>query len=231
MTTTLTGLLLGLLLGMRHALEPDHLTAVSTLATENPSPRRGALLGAFWGIGHSLSLLCVGIVLALLHARMPPRLADLFELGVGVMLVVLGVRAVVRSARIMRSGNPQQHRHGGQLHSHAGQHSHVHIAGRAFASRALLVGMVHGLAGSGALTAMVLADLPSTSARLVYIALFGAGSVLGMSALSGGIGVPLAHMSRRPSTRASLLAGAGMISIGLGVVWGWPIALHLVGRG
>ncbi|HEX8954430.1 MAG TPA: urease accessory protein UreH, partial [Polyangia bacterium] len=88
------GWLLGMLLGMRHALEPDHLAAVSTLVASERSARRGALLGMYWGIGHSVALFAVGGVLAALHRQMPARAADAFELAVAVMLVALGVRAM-----------------------------------------------------------------------------------------------------------------------------------------
>ena len=199
MTGTIPALLLGLVLGARHALEPDHLTAVSTLATEEPSPRRGLLLGAIWGLGHSASLFAVGTVLALLHAEMPRRLAEGCEVAVGVMLIVLGLRALAR----VRTPAPHVHAH----------------APRAFAWRSLAVGMIHGLAGSGALTALVLAELPSTASRLLYIVLFGAGSVVGMSVLSGAVGVPLALVGRRAPPRAALSAVAGVVSVALGIVW------------
>ena len=199
MTGTIPALLLGLVLGARHALEPDHLTAVSTLATEEPSPRRGLLLGAIWGLGHSASLFAVGTVLALLHAEMPRRLAEGCEVAVGVMLIVLGLRALAR----VRTPAPRVHAH----------------APRAFAWRSLAVGMIHGLAGSGALTALVLAELPSTASRLLYIVLFGAGSVVGMSVLSGAVGVPLALVGRRAPARAALSAVAGVVSVALGIVW------------
>ena len=199
MTGTIPALLLGLVLGARHALEPDHLTAVSTLATEEPSPRRGLLLGAIWGLGHSASLFAVGTVLALLHAEMPRRLAEGCEVAVGVMLILLGLRALAR----VRTPAPRVHAH----------------APRAFAWRSLAVGMIHGLAGSGALTALVLAELPSTASRLLYIVLFGAGSVVGMSVLSGAVGVPLALVGRRAPARAALSAVAGVVSVALGIVW------------
>src|SRR4051812_13216054 len=199
MTGTVPALLLGLVLGARHALEPDHLSAVSTLATEEPSARRGLVLGAIWGIGHSASLFAVGAVLALLHPEMPRRLATGFEIAVGVMLIVLGLRALARLG--------------------APVHSHVRRAGRAFAWRSLAVGMVHGLAGSGALTALVLAELPSTASRLFYIVLFGAGSIAGMSLLSGVVGVPLALVGRRDSARAALSAVSGCVSVALGIFW------------
>ncbi len=229
MALTLTALLVGIVLGMRHALEPDHLTAVSTLTADEPGMRRGALLGALWGLGHTASLFAVAVVLALLQARLPARVADLFELAVGVMLVALGVRAIVRARQQMRLGAAHAHRHRRAAHRHAGARAHVHLGRSAFATRTLVVGMVHGLAGSGALTAMVLPDLPSTAWRLAYVALFGAGSLIGMAALSGAIGAPLALLGRDRRARAALSLVAGGVSATLGVAWAWPIAARLGG--
>src|SRR5262245_11170825 len=90
---------LGSVLGMRHALEPDHLAAVSTLITSERGSLRAAWLGACWGIGHTLTLIAAGVVLLMLRAEMPAGAADAFELVVAVMLVVLGVRAVYTAAR------------------------------------------------------------------------------------------------------------------------------------
>ncbi|HET9831125.1 MAG TPA: hypothetical protein VFP91_05435, partial [Vicinamibacterales bacterium] len=95
----LTGSALGTLLGMRHALEPDHLTAVSTFVTGERSSVRAAMLGASWGVGHTLSLVVVGAVLVVLRAEMPAAVADLFELCVAVMLVALGIRAIALAVR------------------------------------------------------------------------------------------------------------------------------------
>jgi threonine/homoserine/homoserine lactone efflux protein len=212
----LTGWLLGILLGMRHALEPDHLAAVSTLVTAERSPTRGALLGAFWGLGHSLALLVVGVSLALLHAEMPGRLADGFELAVAAMLILLGLRAIARA----------RHAHD-HPHPHDRERDHHHP--RRLGTRPLVVGIVHGLAGSGALTALVVASLPSTASRLAYIGLFGLGSVMGMAFLSGLAGLPLAAVQRRPRAGRWVSAAAGLLSAGLGVAWGWPLVGRLIG--
>jgi hypothetical protein len=198
----LSGWLLGVLLGMRHALEADHLAAVSTLITDGQARFRGAFLGAIWGIGHTVALFGVGCVLALLKARMPDSLATVFELGVSVMLVYLGVRAVRRALRHVEG--------------------HVHV-GSGVAARPLVVGLVHGLAGSGALTALVVAELPSVPARLAYIGLFGLGSVLGMALLSGLAGWPLAALGQSPRMLRGLSAVTGSVSVVLGIVWGYPL--------
>ena len=185
---------LGSLLGMRHALEPDHLAAVSTLVTGERSSAKAALLGACWGLGHTGSLVVVGTALVLLRAEMPARVADVFELGVALMLIALGLRAIYLAARQGKAGPVHAHQHGRRLHVHPGAPAHIHIGAWTLARRPLLVGAVHGLAGSGALTALVLATLPTTSARLIYMGVFGLGSTLGMAALSGLLGWPLARM-------------------------------------
>jgi sulfite exporter TauE/SafE len=218
MLVTFSGCLLGLLLGVRHALEPDHLAAVSTLVADARNPFRGAILGAAWGIGHSVSLLGVGLVLSLFRAELPASLAKLFELGVCVMLVVLGVRAI---ARARRSSPAHQHPHD---HPHDHPHERGDGADR-FATRSLFLGVVHGLAGSGAITALVIANLSTTAERLFYIALFGFGSIVGMMMLSGVAGWPLARLARRPRAAFALLVVTGGISTVFGLTLGTQLLL------
>ena len=168
MTASFVGLLLGVAMGARHALDPDHLAAVSVLAADAPGARRGALLGAMWGIGHAAALLGTGLVLAALAAELPPALCDAFELAVAVMLIVLGGRAIARAFLRRPDRRPVDActRTRGVAHRHPGPAAHVHVAQRTLALRPLVVGVVHGLAGSGALTALVLARLPSTPPAL-----------------------------------------------------------------
>jgi len=217
---------LGSLLGMRHALEPDHLAAVSTLVSEERSSYQAALLGACWGLGHTLALLAAGAVLVVLRAEMPSRVADLFELFVAVMLIALGVRAIYLAARQGRSGPVHAHQHRGRVHAHASGATHVHIGTWTLAVRPLIVGAVHGLAGSGALTALVLATLPTTSAQLAYMGVFGLGSTIGVVALSGLLGWPLARLGANRALARMISMTVGVVSTGLGIVWGYP----LVGR-
>ena len=214
---------------MRHALEPDHLAAVSTLVTEEDDPRSGLWLGAFWGLGHTLALLAMGLVLALLRTTMSDRLTTAFELLVSVMLLFLGVRALVRARAEMSRGAPQRHEHGGRLHVHAGDSAHVHLGRRAYALRPLVVGIIHGLAGSGALTALVVAGFDSNLERFAYILVFGGGSVIGMGLLSGIAGWPLARLLRTPRARAWTSAAAGTLSVTMGLLWGWPLLPKLLG--
>jgi hypothetical protein len=214
---------LGSLLGMRHALEPDHLAAVSTLVTGERSGAKAAWLGACWGVGHTLTLVVAGAALVLLRAEMPVAASDAFEFLVALMLVGLGLRAIYRAAHQGPDGPTYAHRHGGLVHMHPGVTAHIHIGRWTFARRPLLIGAVHGLAGSGALTALVLATLPSTAARLTYIALFGLGSTVGMAALSGLLGWPLGRMAKHPALARGISLTVGCISTVLGVWWGYPL--------
>jgi hypothetical protein len=198
---------------MRHALEPDHLAAVSTLLTGERSSGKAAWLGACWGVGHTLTLMAAGAVLVVLRAEMPLVASDVLDLCVVLLLVGFGLRAIGQAARHVPSH--------GHVHPGAPVDSHWTLA-----RRPLLVGAVHGLAGSGALTAIVVAALPSTAARLTYLALFGLGSIVGMATLSGLLGWPLARLGSRHVVARALSLAVGCISTVLGLFWGYP----LIGR-
>jgi len=208
---------------MRHALEPDHLAAVSTLVTGERSGLKAAWLGACWGLGHTLTLVIAGAALVLLRAEMPGRASDAFEFLVALMLIGLGLRAIYRAALQGADGPTYAHRHRGLVHVHPGVPAHVHIGRWTLARRPLLIGAVHGLAGSGALTALVLTTLPSTASRLIYMVLFGLGSTAGMAALSGLLGWPLARLGTQETVSRSISFVVGSLSMVLGVVWGYPL--------
>jgi len=216
----LTGSGLGSLLGMRHALEPDHLAAVTTLVSREPSSFRAAVLGAWWGIGHTLALLVVGASLVVVRAELPSSVSNAFELAVAAMLIALGLRSIRLAAQQGPGGPRRLHRHGLLVHSHAAVPAHVHLGSWTFAGRPLLIGAVHGLAGSGALTALVLATLPTTAARLMYVLLFGLGSTLSMAAMSGVLGWPLARMGTDHRIARGISFAVGFVSIAIGLWWG-----------
>jgi hypothetical protein len=220
---TITSSGFGSLLGMRHAVEPDHLAAVTTLLSRERSTARAAWLGLCWGLGHTLALVAVGLALAFFEAEMPASLAATFELLVAVMLIGLGLRAMIQAAQQGRAGPMHVHRHGTVVHSHTGVPSHLHFGAWTLARRPLIVGAIHGLAGSGTLTALVLTTLPSTSARVTYMALFGLGSAVSMAALSGLLGWPLARLTTHHAVARSVTFAAGGLSTVLGVVWGYRL--------
>jgi high-affinity nickel-transport protein len=211
-SSTAIGIVLGLLVGLRHSFEPDHLTAVSTLIGETHDLRGGALLGALWGVGHTLALVAVGGILMLVGASLPERAAAMFELGVAGMLLVLGARAI---AVALGASGP--------THAHPVPEAHAHGRARAHAWRPLLIGGVHGLAGSGALTALAFAELPGVAARLTYMVLFGVGSIAGMVVASGTAGVALRMVARSGGMRRGLGLATGALSITVGVLWSLPL--------
>ena len=151
---------------------------------------------------------------------MPAPAREFLEAAVGVMLVGLGWRAL-RSAWVIGATGPETvHAHGSLLHRHATSSTdHVHIGGLAVARRPLMVGMVHGLAGSGALAAMAMATMPTIKVQIIFMVLFGIGSTIGMAALSGFVGIPLARLARRPLAFAWTTAAAGVISLAAGILW------------
>jgi hypothetical protein len=189
---------LGLILGARHALEPDHLAAVATLVS---TERRASLLGVLWGAGHTATLLATGGVLVACHARLPAALAGGFEAAVAAMLLYLGARSIWWAARHRQVTDPVHH--------------------RALPRRPFYVGMAHGLAGSGALTALALASMPSAGSAFVYLLLFGLGSVAAMAVASGLLGWPLARASHNRKTGALVASLAGALSIVIGLSWAW----------
>jgi nitrile hydratase accessory protein len=209
---------LGTLLGMRHALEPDHLAALSTLLTGERNVRKAAWLGVYWGIGHTLTLLMAGTLLVVLRADMPAMASDVLAAAVVLLLVGFGFRAIYLSAD-QASGPTHSHTHGAASVS-------ARMGRWTLARRPLLVGAVHGLAGSGALTALVMATIPSMGARLIYLVLFGVGSTLGMAALSGLMGWPIARVGTHGAVARCVSLAVGCTSIMLGLYWGYP----LVGR-
>lgn len=214
-------LLLGFVMGLQHALEPDHVAAVATIASAQHSVWRSSLVGAAWGIGHTLALMVAGLLVLGLRLTIPESARAFFELGVGIMLIGLGLRAILRAAGLTVHWHAHEHgeRSHAHLHLHVGDraaHEHTHIA---LSRRSFWVGTVHGLAGSGTLTVLVLAAVPSLAAGLAYILLFGIGSIVAMGLMSTVIGVPTALAARRyGAAHLWIQHAAGIVSVGIGAV-------------
>ncbi len=208
MFLTLVACILGLANGVRHAIEPDHLAAVSTVVAQQKSAKDSMRFAATWGFGHGLVLLLVGGILLLLRAHMPHALEEGFEFAVGIMLVILGARAIQQALR----SSTDEHRH---------------PIARPRALRALLIGVVHGLAGSGALAALAATRAPSLTTGLVFLALYGAGATLGMASLAGLAGVPIARLLRAKRAGRILLTTAGALSLVMGLGWGMAAAMAM----
>ena len=225
---------LGFIYGLRHALDADHLVAVSTIVSEHKSVLRSSLIGTFWGIGHTASLFVVGLVVVLLRAAIPPHVGTAMEMAVALMLVVLGINvlwklgkdrglAVHAHSHLHEDGAPHTHLH---LHTEK-SHDHPHYLFR-IGRRPFLVGLVHGMAGSAALTLAVLTTIPSVLLGLTYIVVFGAGSVGGMLLMSAMISLPFATTARRFSKiNWWIRLTAGVASIAFGLVLGWGLLSEL----
>jgi hypothetical protein len=198
---------LGFVLGLRHALEADHLAAISTIVTERRSLLRSLVVGASWGLGHTLALLLASVGVLVLRYQVTDRMAHALELCVGVMLVLLG-------ANVLRT---LVHRAASRHHDHAAVASHSHSEAWLVA-RPLLVGMVHGIAGSAPLLLLMLTAMSSPLAAFSYIAVFGIGSIMGMAIMSLLLSVPaqftVEHFAR---SHLALRGLSGLFSIGLGL--------------
>jgi ABC-type nickel/cobalt efflux system permease component RcnA len=221
-------LALGLLLGLQHALEADHLAAVASLSTRNSKLSEAARHGAVWGIGHGLTLLAFGGALLLIDLTLVQWAADALELAVGLMLVALGADVLLRAWR--QRVHFHVHRHGQRQHFHAHSHAdastgehandpHRHSHPSGWPVRALFVGMMHGLAGTAALLVFALGTVDSVTQGLLYILVFGLGSVIGMSALAVIVSLPLRWSADRLGwAHKGLTAVLGLVSVTLGLL-------------
>lgn len=198
MVEALLSISFGLAAGLRHAMEPDHLAAVSTLVANKKSPRDTFRYAASWGVGHAAMLLVVGAILFSLKVSMPVRLGVAFELAVGVMLVVLGVRSML-AAR-----HSDEERADGRGDSDSKK-------------RPLFVGTMHGLAGSGALVALAMTKASTLASGLGFLAVYGVGAMVGMGALAGLAGVPLAKVARHRWGARALLLITGVLCVATGL--------------
>lgn len=229
---------LGFLFGLRHALDADHIAAVAALATRSRSVKDTVHVGVAWGLGHGLTLFAVSIVVLVMGAGFPERVAALAEFLVGIMLVGLGLDVVRRTIRERLHVHGHGHADDGyhvHIHSHAGEdrhedarHQHSHPAG--LPRRAAVVGLMHGLAGSAALLLLTLGAFDSVLVALAYVALFGIGSTLGMAVLSFTMALPLRRAARYTTwgmNGINAIVGIGTVALGIMVmVESAPAAAH-----
>ncbi len=228
-------LVLGFLIGIRHAFEPDHVAAVASLATRATSLKQAVRQGAAWGLGHTLTLFAVCTVVLVLDAAISERVAGYLEAAVGVMLVALGADVLRRLWRDRVHFHAHRHADGiahFHAHSHKGEpkrahdpvrHQHPHPAG--FPYRALAVGLMHGMAGSAALIVLAVQAVHSVWLGLAYVALFGVGSIAGMALFSAVICVPLRNARALNWVHNGLQAAIGAGTAVLGAV---TVYQHLV---
>lgn len=222
-----TWITFGFLLGLQHALEADHVAAVATMATGQKGFRRIISHGAAWGLGHAVMLGAFGGAVYALRLTLDERLANGLEFAVGVMLVLLGARALYTIVKARIHFHAHRHRTGEMhihAHSHAGDvkdHSlsgHDHAHARMGWTRSLAVGLMHGLAGSAALVALAAASAPSVPLGIGFMALFGIGTIAGMALFSAAIALPLSLTGQSLTwVSRTLQTMAGLFALGIGL--------------
>lgn len=232
-----SALLLGFALGLQHATDPDHVVAVATIVTRERRFLAGAWVGLFWGIGHTVTLAAAGALVIVLNRSVPVPVATGLELLVAVMLVTLGAVRLREAARGILAVAPDRReadhvhdaarspRAAGVIHAHQGA-PHVHPSARLLAAwrsgrrgvgtRALLVGAIHGMAGTAAVALLVLTTLHSAGAAAGYLAVFGLDTIAGMTALTGAMAYPVAQLARLRFMREAMAAASGVAAIALG---------------
>jgi hypothetical protein len=203
-------LALGFFLGMRHATDSDHVVAVTTIVSREKSVLSASLVGALWGLGHTLTILLVGGAIILFGVVLPARIGLTMELSVALMLVVLGVLNVAGFRREVQAIKAAHHGDEEEKRSPLG-------LGRYQALRSLIVGTVHGLAGSAAVALLVLATIRNAAWGILYLLLFGAGTVAGMMLITSALAVPLAYSARRFAWSRHLGWMTGLLSVGFGL--------------
>ena len=216
MTNLLALLMLGFVLGIRHATDPDHVIAVTTIVSRERTPLAATAIGAAWGVGHTLTILIVGGGIIVFGWVIPPRLGLSMEFSVGVMLVVLGI------ASLRAEAHPHDAQHtplGFMDRTLGGLRSYRHV-------RPLVVGVVHGLAGSAAVALLVLAAIRSQGWALAYLAVFGIGTIVGMMMMTAMIVFPFTRSGTRfVALSGGLRIASGAISVAFGLFVAYRIGI------
>jgi high-affinity nickel-transport protein len=247
MITGLAVLILGFFLGMRHATDPDHVIAVSTIVSRERSLSKAALIGALWGVGHTLTIVLVGAAIILFNIVIPPRVGLTMEFAVGLMLILLGILNLTGVSRWMSEKfspahphitgeHAHIHEHGSHLHFH--RHSHAPVQehhgdslaepkwlrkpfgslGVFHSLRPLLIGIVHGLAGSAAVALLVLSTIHDPRWGVLYLLIFGLGTIAGMMLITAALSLPFSYAGTRFAwLNRGLVTGSGLLSLAFGL--------------
>src|SRR5215469_10702464 len=249
MISLLSILALGFFLGMRHATDPDHVIAVSTIVSRQRNIKKSALIGIFWGLGHTVTIFVVGAAIILFGLVIPPRLGLSMELSVGLMLVLLGAMNVVAFVRSMpeqtndnsKVVHSHYHSHSDYIHTHAHSHEpehHTHASDQTPLAwldrtlgksglyqplRPLVIGIVHGLAGSAAVALLVLATIRNPYWAMAYLLLFGVGTIAGMMLITLSIASAIHVLGNNARFSRHLGLVSGLISLIFGLVVAYQI--------
>ena len=218
--------MLGFFLGMRHALDPDHVIAITTIVSKQGTTSRAALIGAMWGVGHTMTIFVVGAAIILFNVVIPVRLGLSMELAVGAMLILLGVLSLTGTTQRLQSRfapEPAPHT--------SAEHTHRSWMPRPFqgfglynALRPLLIGIVHGLAGSAAVALLVMTTIRDPWWALAYLLLFGVGTIAGMMVITAVISTPFIHTARKYSRlNRGITLASGLLSLGSGIFIAYQI--------
>lgn len=248
MTTGLAILMIGFFLGMRHATDPDHVIAVSTIVSRERSITRAGLIGILWGCGHTLTITIVGAAIILFGLAIPPRVGLAMEFSVGLMLILLGVLNLTGVTKLLseRSSpahppvtgeHAHVHQHGAKMHFHWHSHSSVknhhedsfappHWLRRPFdrlglfhTLRPLLVGIVHGLAGSAAVALLVLSTIRQPRWAIFYLLIFGLGTIVGMMLITAALALPFSLGGHKFAwLNRGLVVASGLFSLCFGIL-------------
>lgn len=232
-STTFAALTLGFLLGLKHATDADHIVAVSVIAGESRSIWRGIWIGCSWGLGHTTPLLILGVIILTFRSLINgyESIAPVFEFGVGIMLILLGIQVFWNLKRGRLHVHEHSHDNGPHVHIHAthdptaspyveSEHGFFHFGKPVFRIKSYAIGVIHGLAGSAAIMLLLLPTLPSFWVGLGYIILFGVGTILSMAVITVLLGIPfaLAGDLGKASRLVSTLAGSISVVFGVALV-------------
>lgn len=204
MISFMSVLFLGFILGIKHSIEPDHVIAVATVVSKNKKLSRSALTGAFWGIGHTSTLLIVGLIMVLMKGELSDKWSMSLEFLVGVMLVSLGMRSMFFYKNIKQG---------------------VHLAEKASLIKVTLIGFIHGLAGSAAMVVLTMSTVSTVWECILYIVIFGAGTILGMLICTTIIGIPFVYSKKNLNFNRSLTQLAGTVSFIFGIYYMYNLGI------
>lgn len=224
----LTTLMIGFILGIKHAIEPDHVIAVSTIVSKSKKIWTSSLAGIFWGIGHTITLFVVGMVFIFMKKEIPVEWALSLEFAVGIMLVYLGLSSVIFPER--KNIHCHNHDHDGHKHKHFHSHgesiSHKHTHKKISYLKSVFIGLVHGLSGSAAMILLTMTTVKNPWEAGIYIVIFGIGTVIGMLLCTFIIGIPFAISSNNKRMNIVLTKTTGIISCIFGVYYMYNLGIN-----